>query len=137
MSRAVVRETAYRLPDPEKRTWTHQDKKHPPLDLGAYLVRENIHALFPENWRRGMGVAYVEGGLYLTRGQKQVLLRELGASRLAENDDTRIAAIFIDKGYAFIIVQQGGTLHGHGLCTEGLAGITQGLQYGRQYTIRR
>ena len=107
ISRAVVRETAYHLPDPEKRTWTHQDKKHPPLELGAYFVRENIHALFPENWKRDMGVAYVQGGLYLTRGKKSVLLRKLGASRLVEDDDTRIAAIFIGEGYAFIVVQQG------------------------------
>ena len=54
-----------------------------------------------------MGVAYVEGGLYLTRGKKRVLLRKLGASRLVEDDDTRIAAIFIGEDYAFIVVQQG------------------------------
>jgi len=54
-----------------------------------------------------MGVAYVEGGLYLTHDKKRVLLRKLGASRLVEDDDTRIAAIFIGEGYAFIVVQQG------------------------------
>lgn len=103
----IIRETSYSLPDPEKPKWTQVDKTLPSVDLGAYLKQENIDASFPETWKRDMGIAYTKGGLYLQRGTKKVLLRQLGASRLVEDEETRLASLFVNQGYAFLVVQQG------------------------------
>ena len=107
ISRNIIQETAYHLADPESGNWTQQDKKQPPFDLSAYYMQQKIYALFPESCRQGMGVAYNKGGLYVTRGKQRLLLRKLGASRLIENENMRIADVFIGADYAFIVVQQG------------------------------
>ena len=107
IARIVVRESLHHLPDPEAGKWNQQDKKQSPLNLGAYLVQENIHSLYPQPHVQGLGVAYMQGALYLTHGDKHARLRQLGDSRLLEDTPLQLAAIYIDHGHALIIVQQG------------------------------